>query len=80
MSDSNEGRVLSVHFGRSANCSSIGSIIDFLFLSTVAASAVVATTAVLLRDGAKEGDEPAEDEPSAADGSGDEEDEAEDSE
>lgn len=44
-----EGRVLSVHFGRSANCSSIGSIVDFLFLSTVAASAVVAATAVLLR-------------------------------
>ncbi len=45
-----QGRVLSVHFGRSANCSSIGSIVDFLFLSTVAASAVVAATAVLLRD------------------------------
>jgi hypothetical protein len=42
------GAVLSVHFGRSANCSSIGSIVDFLFLSTVAASAVVAATAVLL--------------------------------
>ena len=45
---SDAGRVLSVHFGRSANCSSIGSIVDFLFLSTVAASALVAATAALL--------------------------------
>ena len=50
MSDASpeNGRVLSVHFGRSANCSSVGSVIDFLYLGTVAASAVLAAIAVLL--------------------------------
>lgn len=41
-------RVLCVHFGRSANCSSIGSVIDVLFVSGVAGTAVLASLAVLL--------------------------------
>ena len=40
--------VLSVHFGRSANCSSIGSVIDVLFVSGVVGTAVLASLAVLL--------------------------------
>lgn len=40
--------VLSVHFGRSANCSSIGSVIDVLFVSGVVATALLASIAVLL--------------------------------
>lgn len=44
-----EGEVLSVHLGHSANCSSVGSIVDFLFLSSVAGAAVVSAIAVILR-------------------------------
>ena len=40
--------VLSVHFGRSANCSSIGSVIAVLFVSGVVGTAVLAALAVLL--------------------------------
>lgn len=47
--------VLSVHFGHSANCSSVGSIVDFLFLSGAASAAVIAAVAVLLRRAPEEG-------------------------
>jgi hypothetical protein len=50
-------RVLSVHYGRSANCSSIGSVVDVLFVSGVAGTAVLAALAVLL--GGRATDEPA---------------------
>ncbi len=40
--------VLCVHFGRSANCSSIGSVVDVLFVSGVVGTAVLASVAVLL--------------------------------
>lgn len=46
-----EGRVLQVHVGRSANCSSVGSVVDFLFLSAVAGSAVLAAVGVALAGG-----------------------------
>ncbi len=47
--------VLSVHFGRSANCSSIGSVVDVLFVSGVVGTAMLASVAVLL-GGAREAD------------------------
>ena len=43
-----EGRVLSVHFGRSANCSSIGSVVDVLFVSSIAGAAVLSSVAILM--------------------------------
>ncbi len=43
-----EGRVLSVHFGRSANCSSVGSVVDVLFLSSTAGAAILAGLALHL--------------------------------
>lgn len=43
-----EDAVLSVHFGRSANCSSIGSVIDVLFVSGVVGTALLASLAILL--------------------------------
>ncbi len=46
--DDDDERVLSVHYGRSANCSSIGSVVDVLFVSGVAGTAVLASLAVLL--------------------------------
>lgn len=71
-------RVLSVHFGRSANCSSIGSVIDVLFVSGVVGTALLASIAVLLgaRDveasahdtpDAKRGDEPTRPAPDESD-------------
>ena len=47
--DGDAGRVLAVHFGRSANCSSIGSFVDYLFLSAVLGAAVLTAVAVLVR-------------------------------
>lgn len=44
-----EGRVLAVHFGRSANCSSVGSVVDVLFVSSVVGTALVGAVTVLLR-------------------------------
>lgn len=54
--------VLSVHFGRSANCSSIGSIVDFLFLSAAGGAAVLSALALALPD--SESEEQASPEPS----------------
>ncbi|MEZ4250876.1 MAG: hypothetical protein R3B99_21850 [Polyangiales bacterium] len=53
------GEVLTVHFGRAASCSSVGSVVDVLFLSTVAGAAVLSSLAVLLarRDETNEGDD-----------------------
>lgn len=48
-----EGRVLAVHLGESANCSSVGSVVDVLFVSSVAASAILAATVVLLSEAKK---------------------------
>lgn len=69
MQTTNDERVLSVHLGQSANCSSIGSVIDVLFVSGVAGTALLAAFAVLLRDKKKEGDEqkPAPEQPSTSD-------------
>jgi hypothetical protein len=39
--------ILSVHLGHSANCSSVGSVVDFLFLSSAAAATIL--TAIQLR-------------------------------
>jgi hypothetical protein len=60
--DEGEGRVLSVHFGRAASCSSVGSVVDVLFLSTVAGAAVISALGVWL---AREAD-PAETETDSA--------------
>ena len=49
--------VLCVHFGRSANCSSIGSVVDVLFVSGVVGTAVLASVAVLLGGDRDEGHE-----------------------
>jgi hypothetical protein len=43
-----EGRVLAVHIGHSANCSSIGSVIDLLFLSSTAAAALVSAITLIV--------------------------------
>lgn len=48
-----EGRVLSAHLGRSANCSSVGSVVDVLFVSSVVGSALLVSLAVLLRRSAE---------------------------
>jgi hypothetical protein len=42
------GHILSVHLGHGANCSSVGSVVDVLFASAVAGSAVLASMAILL--------------------------------
>ncbi len=58
LSSAEEGRVLSVRFGRSANCSSVGSAIDVLFVSSVVGTALIGALAFLLRRPARdEGDE-----------------------
>lgn len=44
-----EGEVLSIHFGRSANCSSVGSVVDVLFVSSTVGMAILASAAILLR-------------------------------
>lgn len=49
-----EGRVLSIHVGHSANCSSVGSFVDFLFVSSVVGAAAVGAFAILLRRRADE--------------------------
>ena len=49
MVEDDEGRVLSVHFGRSANCSSVGSVVDVLFVSSVVGTALLGAVAVLMR-------------------------------
>ena len=41
--------VLSVHLGRSANCSSVGSVVDVLFMSSVAGTAILGALAVYLK-------------------------------
>jgi hypothetical protein len=46
--------ILSVHFGHAANCSSIGSFVDFLFVSTAASAAALSAIAALL-GGPREG-------------------------
>lgn len=58
--------VLCVHFGRSANCSSIGSVVDVLFVSGVVGTAVLASVAVLL-GGARDGADGADDTGAASD-------------
>ncbi|MGF1464927.1 MAG: hypothetical protein ACFCGT_02235 [Sandaracinaceae bacterium] len=50
-----QGRVLSVHLGESASCSSVGSFVDFLFLSTVAGGAVLSAVTLLVEDAARGG-------------------------
>ncbi len=42
------GAILSVHLGRSANCSSVGSVVDVLFMSSVAGTAILGALAVYL--------------------------------
>lgn len=51
--EATEGRVLAVHFGRSANCSSVGSLVDFLYVSSVVGAAVLSAVAVLVARGSK---------------------------
>jgi len=53
-SEDGQGRVLSLHLGESANCSSVGSVVDILFVSTVAASAILAAVVILLEKNAAE--------------------------
>lgn len=47
---SGEGRVLVVRRGAGANCSSIGSAVEMLFLSATAGAALVAAVTAMLRD------------------------------
>jgi hypothetical protein len=54
-----KGEVLAVHFGRSASCSSIGSVVDVLFVSGVVGTALLAALAVMLgRDDAPKNEAP----------------------
>jgi hypothetical protein len=53
-----EGGVLSVHLGRSASCSSIGSFVDFLFVSAVVGSALIGAVAASLRESSAATDPP----------------------
>lgn len=46
--DEGRGEILSVHFGPSANCSSIGSFVDFLFVSSIVGGAAIAMLAATL--------------------------------
>ena len=48
-SSEDEGRILSARFGRSANCSSVGSVVDLLFVSSVVGTAVLGALAVMVR-------------------------------
>lgn len=43
--DELESHILSVHVGHASNCSSVGSVIDFLFLSATAGAALMAAVA-----------------------------------
>jgi hypothetical protein len=50
--DRANGEVFSVHLGASANCSSIGSYVDFLFVSAAVSGALLAAVgATLVRRG-----------------------------
>jgi hypothetical protein len=44
-----EGRILSVHLGQSASCSSVGSVVDFLFVSSILGAAMLSAIVILLR-------------------------------
>lgn len=59
---SDEGRVLVVRRGAGANCSSIGSAVEMLFLSATAGAALVAAVTAMLGD-----DDEAPEEPPAPD-------------
>ena len=54
------GEVLSVRLGRSANCSSVGSVVDVLFVSSVVGTALLGALAVMVRGAS---DDAPEDEP-----------------
>lgn len=57
--EADRGEILSVHLGPSANCSSIGSFVDFLFVSSIAGGALIAALAATLgaRRESSDGDE-----------------------
>lgn len=75
--DEVEGRVLAVHLGQSANCSSVGSVVDLLFVSSVVGGAILAALAVLTRDEANvEVRAAQEGEPTGADAGADAKDDA----
>lgn len=63
-----EGRVLSIHVGRSANCSSIGSFVDFLFASSVVGAALIGALAVSLRSAGEPAERSDADDRAAKDG------------
>ena len=67
LADAFRDEVLSIHFGRSANCSSIGSMVDFLFVSTAVGAAVVSAVTIAL---ARRGDQDASAHESSDHGSG----------
>ncbi len=46
--DDIESHILAVHLGHAANCSSVGSVVDFLFVSSVAGAALMAAVAATL--------------------------------
>jgi len=49
--DDIESHILAVHLGHAANCSSVGSVVDFLFVSAVAGAALMAIVAATLDSG-----------------------------
>lgn len=55
---SDEGRVLVVRRGAGANCSSIGSAVEMLFLSATAGAALVAAVTAMLGDDDEAPEEP----------------------
>ena len=46
--DDLESHILAVHLGHAANCSSLGSVVDFLFVSAVAGAALLAAVVAAL--------------------------------
>lgn len=48
-----EPAVLSVHYGPSANCSSVGSVVDMLFVSTTVAAAALGAVIAIVESRAK---------------------------
>ncbi|NOY93645.1 MAG: hypothetical protein GXP55_20865 [Deltaproteobacteria bacterium] len=65
--DDMDSHILAVHLGHAANCSSVGSVVDFLFVSAVAGAALLAAVVATL-DSATDDSESADPQQGGADG------------
>ena len=50
-----EGRVLWIHSGHSANCSSVGSVVDYVMVAGTAGAALLAAVTVWLSEKIRDG-------------------------